>query len=78
VDVHHGAVIAARAFMTRVWVPCMIVRAFPPPRRARVSPDLAERMITRAWRDRDHMRLPAAPEDVRALPCATLLAKHGG
>ncbi len=79
VTVGHGAVIAAGAVVTRDVAPYMIVAGLPAaPLRARLSPDLAERMMALAWWDWDHGRLRAALDDFRTLPVADFLAKHGG
>ncbi|MET4127688.1 chloramphenicol acetyltransferase [Roseovarius sp. MBR-6] len=77
VTVGHGAVIAAGSVVTHDVAPYMIVAGVPArPLRARLSPDLAERMMALAWWDWDHARLRASLDDFRALSAAEFIEKH--
>ncbi len=78
VTVGHGAVVASGAVVTKDVAPYAIVAGVPAkPIRARLAPDLAERMVALAWWDWDHARLRAALEDFRTLDAAAFLARHG-
>jgi hypothetical protein len=46
------------------------------PLRARIAPDLAERMIALAWWDWDHARLRAALGDFRSLTVEGFLDRY--
>ncbi|MGX0903807.1 phosphonate metabolism protein (transferase hexapeptide repeat family) [Roseovarius sp. MBR-79] len=77
VTVGHGAVIAAGSVVTHDVAPYMIVAGVPArPLRARLSPDLAERMMALAWWDWDHARLRESLDDFRALSAAEFIEKH--
>jgi phosphonate metabolism protein (transferase hexapeptide repeat family) len=79
VTVAHGAVVAAGAVVTRDVAPYMIVAGMPAkPLRARLPPDLAERMMALAWWDWDHAQLRDNLGDFRALTAEAFLEKHGG
>ena len=79
VTVGHGAVIAAGAVVTRDVAPYMIVAGMPAkPLRARLAPDLAERMMALAWWDWDHARLRDSLADFRRLTAEAFLEKYGG
>jgi hypothetical protein len=57
----------------------MIVAGVPAkPMRARLTPDLAERMMALAWWDWDHARLRDSLGDFRALAAEAFLEKYGG
>jgi hypothetical protein len=65
--------------VTKDVAPYMIVAGVPAkPMRARLSSELAERMIALAWWDWDHIRLRERLEDFRALPAEGFLEKFGG
>ncbi len=77
VRVGHGAVVAAGAVVTRDVAPYTVVAGVPAkPLRARLAPDLVERMIALAWWDWDHARLRAALGDFRALTAEEFLDRH--
>lgn len=79
ITVGDGAVVAAGAVVTKDVAPYTIVAGMPARLlRARLAPDLAERLIALAWWDWDHDRLGAALADFRALPVAAFLEKYGG
>jgi phosphonate metabolism protein (transferase hexapeptide repeat family) len=79
VTLGHGAVVAAGAVVTKDVAPYMIVAGVPAkPMRARLSSELAERMIALAWWDWDHIRLRERLEDFRVLPAEGFLEKFGG
>lgn len=79
VTIGAGAVVASGAVVTKDVAPYMIVAGVPAaPLRARVAPDVAERLLALAWWDWEHARLRGALSDFRALKAEAFLEKHGG
>lgn len=77
VTLGHGCVVAGGAIVTKDVPPYMIVAGIPAtPLRARLAPDIAERMMALAWWDWSHDALRTALEDFRALPAEAFLEKY--
>ena len=77
VTLGHGCVVAGGAIVTKDVPPYMIVAGIPAtPLRARLAPDIAERMMALAWWDWSHEALRTALEDFRALPAEAFLEKY--
>jgi hypothetical protein len=79
VCIGHGAVVAAGAVVTKPVDPYQIVAGVPArPVRARLEPQLAERLIGLGWWDWSHEAVGKALTDFRALPVAEFLEKYEG
>ena len=79
VTVGHGAVVASGAVVTRDVAPYTIVAGVPAvPVRARLAPEVAERVMALGWWDWDHARLRTALEDFRGLSAEAFLEKYDG
>jgi len=77
VTIGHGAVVAGGAIVTKDVPPYMIVAGIPAaPLRARLSPQISDRMMALAWWDWPHDRLRAALDDFRALEAEAFLARY--
>lgn len=79
VTIGAGAVVASGAVVTKDVAPYMIVAGVPAqPLRARLGPEVAERLMALAWWDWDHARLRDALADFRSLSAEAFLEKYGG
>lgn len=79
VTIGHGAVVAARAVVTRDVPPYAIVAGNPArPIRQRFPDAVARRLLALAWWDWDHAALRAALDDFRSLPVEAFLDRHEG
>jgi phosphonate metabolism protein (transferase hexapeptide repeat family) len=77
VTVGTGAVVGAGAVVTKDVAPYAIVAGVPAkPIRARVEPDIAERLMALAWWDWRHERLAAALGDFRRLTAEAFLERY--
>ena len=77
VTLGHGAIVASGAIVTKDVAPFAIVAGVPAtPIRARVSHELAERLIALSWWDWPHDALRAALLDFRTLKIEQFLKKY--
>lgn len=79
VRVGDGAIVAAGAIVTKDVAPYTIVVGSPARvMRLRQPPQIAERLISLAWWDWDHMRIRDALDDFRVLKAEAFLEKYEG
>lgn len=79
VTVGHGAVVAAKAVVTKDVAPYAVVAGVPARQiKWRHPPALAERLMALAWWEWDHAQLRVALEDFRSLHAEAFVEKYGG
>lgn len=79
VTLHHGAVVAAGAVVTKDVLPYTIVAGTPAQTlRLRQPPDIADRLMDLAWWDWSHEALRGALYDFRTLTALEFLEQYGG
>ncbi|MGD9293365.1 MAG: chloramphenicol acetyltransferase [Roseobacter sp.] len=79
VTLHHGAVVAAGAVVTKDVAPYTVVAGTPARKlRDRQPPEIAQRLIDLAWWDWPHDALRMALDDFRQLTAEAFLDRYGG
>ena len=79
VTVGHGAVIAAKAVVTKDVGPYEVWAGLPARKiKLRHPPEIGERLMALAWWDWSHQTLRDRLEDFRSLPVAAFLEKYEG
>ena len=79
VTVGHGAVVAAKAVVTKDVGPYEVWAGLPARKiKQRHPPEIGERLMALAWWDWSHQTLRDRLEDFRSLPVAAFLEKYEG